>query len=253
MDTQAEVGRDASDAVWQSAAGREAALTNLLNDRGPLAQRAALTASQQKVCVRTVYRWLARYRDTRQTSAVIAHRRGVQIGTRRLDGERERLVTKIIEQEYLSQSRPSAEEIVRIVHQRCIEGKWKPVSRNAIRARINELDPRTRTRTRLGAKAARLEHTPTPGHFHVERPLDSVQIDHALADVIVVDERDREAIGRPWLTMAIDVFTRDVCGGAMGCRSLSSSPDGRATGLSSGVARADIVPSSPTETIQVLP
>jgi hypothetical protein len=39
-----------------------------------------------------------------------------------------------------------------------------------------------------------------------------VQVDHALADVIVVDERDREAIGRPSLTMAIDVFTRIVLG-----------------------------------------
>ncbi len=85
---------------------------DLLNDRGPLAQRAALTASQQKVCVRTVYRWLARYRDTSQMSALIAHRRGFRTGSRRLDGDRERLVTKIIEQEYLSQSRPSAEEIV---------------------------------------------------------------------------------------------------------------------------------------------
>jgi putative transposase len=86
------------------------------------------------------------------------------------------------------------------------------VSRNAIRARINQLDPLTRTRTRLGASAARREHDPTPGHFHVDRPLDSVQIDHALADVIVVDERDREAIGRPWLTMAIDVYSRGVSG-----------------------------------------
>jgi putative transposase len=46
----------------------------------------------------------------------------------------------------------------------------------------------------------------------VDRPLDSVQIDHALADIIVVDERDREAIGRPWLTMAIDVHSRGVLG-----------------------------------------
>jgi hypothetical protein len=69
LDTQAEVGRGACDAVWQSGAGREAALTNLLNDRGPLVQRAALTVSQQTVCVRTVYRWLARYRDTSQSSA----------------------------------------------------------------------------------------------------------------------------------------------------------------------------------------
>jgi putative transposase len=115
LDTQDEVGRDASDAVWQNAAGRELALTGLLNHSGPLAPRAALAASQQQVSVRTVYRWLARYRDTSQTSALIAHRRGVRTGTRRLDGDRERLVTKIIEQEYLSQSRPSVEEIVRVV------------------------------------------------------------------------------------------------------------------------------------------
>jgi hypothetical protein len=51
----------------------------------------------------------------------------VRIGTRRLDGDRERLVTKIIDQEYLSQTRPTVEEIVRIVHQRCIEAKFKPV------------------------------------------------------------------------------------------------------------------------------
>ena len=71
LDTQAEVGRDASDAVWQSAAGREAALTNLLNDSGPLAQRAALTASQQKVCVRTVYRWLASVKRSKTVTARI--------------------------------------------------------------------------------------------------------------------------------------------------------------------------------------
>jgi putative transposase len=33
-----------------------------------------------------------------------------------------------------------------------------------------------------------------------------------LADVIVVDERDRLAIGRPWITLAIDVYSRCVLG-----------------------------------------
>jgi putative transposase len=86
------------------------------------------------------------------------------------------------------------------------------VSRNAIRARIRQLDPRTCTRTRYGAKAARSKHASTPGSFLVEHVLESVQIDHALADVIVVDERDRLAIGRPWITLAIDVFSRCVLG-----------------------------------------
>jgi len=43
-------------------------------------------------------------------------------------------------------------------------------------------------------------------------PLDLVQIDHTLADVIVVDETERRPVGRPWLTLAIDVATRSVAG-----------------------------------------
>jgi putative transposase len=39
-----------------------------------------------------------------------------------------------------------------------------------------------------------------------------VQIDHTVIDLIVVDERDRQPIGRPYLTLAIDVFTRCVVG-----------------------------------------
>jgi putative transposase len=39
-----------------------------------------------------------------------------------------------------------------------------------------------------------------------------VQIDHTVIDLIVVDARDRQPIGRPYLTLAIDVFTRCVLG-----------------------------------------
>ena len=133
-------------------------------------------------------------------------------GTRRLAATREALVNKVIEEQYLSLSRPTIEEIVRVVGQRCLEQGWSAISRNAVRARINRLDPRTRTRTRYGAKVAQLTHDATPGIFPVNQVLQSVQIDHALADIIVVDERDRESIGRPWLTLAIDVYCRGVLG-----------------------------------------
>jgi putative transposase len=42
--------------------------------------------------------------------------------------------------------------------------------------------------------------------------LELVQIDHALVDVVVVDELARKPIGRPWVTLAIDVATRAVLG-----------------------------------------
>ncbi|GHL28793.1 hypothetical protein ECZU25_56060 [Escherichia coli] len=46
----------------------------------------------------------------------------------------------------------------------------------------------------------------------VTAPLEQVQIDHTVIDLIVVDDRDRQPIGRPYLTLAIDVFTRCVLG-----------------------------------------
>lgn len=42
----------------------------------------------------------------------------------------------------------------------------------------------------------------------VVAPLEQVQIDHTVIDLIVVDEHDRQPVGRPYLTVAIDVFSR---------------------------------------------
>uniref|UniRef100_UPI002585DEB3 Mu transposase C-terminal domain-containing protein n=1 Tax=Alcanivorax sp. TaxID=1872427 RepID=UPI002585DEB3 len=39
-----------------------------------------------------------------------------------------------------------------------------------------------------------------------------VQIDHTRVDIVLVDDRTRQPIGRPWLTLAVDVFSRMVAG-----------------------------------------
>jgi putative transposase len=43
-------------------------------------------------------------------------------------------------------------------------------------------------------------------------PLELVQIDYTVVDVVVVDELERYPIGRPWLTVVIDVATRVIMG-----------------------------------------
>jgi putative transposase len=58
--------------------------------------------------------------------------------------------------------------------------------------------------------------TPTPAEYTASRPLEVVQIDHTQVDVIVVDEQSREPIGRPWITLAVDVLTRMVAGFHLG-------------------------------------
>jgi putative transposase len=204
--------RSDSDPRWQKAVTREQALRRLLTDSEPAAERIKNTAQGMQVSTRTVYRWLARYRDLTQTSSLIAYGCGVKPGTSRLDIVREQLVRTAINEHFLTCRRPSVEEIVRIVQRRCIERGLQPASRNAIRLRVERLEPRSRTKARYGTQEAKRRHALTPGQFEVSAPLESVQIAYALGDIIVVDERDREAIGRPWITLAIDVFSRAVLG-----------------------------------------
>jgi putative transposase len=50
------------------------------------------------------------------------------------------------------------------------------------------------------------------GSAGVTRALARVEIDHTLVDTHSVDRRDGKPVGRPWLTIAIDVATRAVLG-----------------------------------------
>ena len=45
-----------------------------------------------------------------------------------------------------------------------------------------------------------------------QAPLAIVQIDHTKVDVQLVDEQSRLVLGRPWLTVLLDVFSRAVVG-----------------------------------------
>ncbi len=54
---------------------------------------------------------------------------------------------------------------------------------------------------------------PIIGNFpKVDYPLSVIQIDHTLVDIILVDPIDRLPIGRPYLTLAIDVYSRCIAG-----------------------------------------
>jgi hypothetical protein len=88
----------------------------------------------------------------------------------------------------------------------------KPVSRKAIDLRIAALDPRLVTSRRHGGKAARTAFGPVGGQYNVNAPLEVMQIEHTRVDAIVVSEVTRKPLGRPWITLAIDVASRIVMG-----------------------------------------
>ena len=68
------------------------------------------------------------------------------------------------------------------------------------------------SKAQLGSKRAKQIWEPRPGRLKVDRPLELIQIDHTPVDVLVLTDDRQTILGRPWLTVAIDVATRCVLG-----------------------------------------
>jgi putative transposase len=202
---------EATNAQWEDARCRESAVIAILQTND-VAQHVSRVAAEFGVSRRTVFRWLAAYRETPQTSALLHRPMGPPVGGRRIDAHLERLITEVINDVYLTKVRAKKEEVVRMVHLRCAAQGLKPPSRKPILVRLKALDPREVAKARLQPGEAASLTDFVPGRYRVNQPLGVVQIDHTLVDLIVVDEARRLPIGRPWLTLAVDVATRVIVG-----------------------------------------
>ncbi len=133
-------------------------------------------------------------------------------GKGRLPESVERIIRELLQKRFLTKQKRSLAAFHREVARACKLQKLRVPARNTVALRIAGLDPLKTTRLREGQDASRtlqgVGGVPPP----VSAPLEQVQIDHTVIDLIVVDERDRQPIGRPYLTLAIDVFTRCVVG-----------------------------------------
>jgi putative transposase len=95
-----------------------------------------------------------------------------------------------------------------------------------VKDRIDEVRPVKALARREGFKAAqRLK--PAPGAMPPARaPLEVIQIDHSKIDVIIVDPPTQLPIGRPYLTLAIDEFSRCIVGICITLETLSATSVG---------------------------
>lgn len=140
---------------------------------------------------------------------------------------RKRMVRSIEEQTFLdnliakyqSELRPTMATIIQEIHDRYAELKikgegltWTPPSASSIRRLIRSLDPYETVLTRNGAAAARRQFSKRGPGFQASHRLELVEIDHTQANVMVLDEKRRAYLGRPWICIAIDKRTRMIVG-----------------------------------------
>jgi putative transposase len=199
-----------SDADWDIASHREVALKVLLETSSPAA--VAEVAADLGLSSAMVYRLLAVYRRNPSISSLLPNRGGRVSGARLLSADVETIIQTLISGYYLKRQRPRIADLHRQIILQCRKAKLIPPSYKAVWVRVNSIDLALTARKREGAKAARDRFAPVKKGLAPKHPLELIQIDHTLADIMVVDEIERRSIGRPWLTLIIDVATRMILG-----------------------------------------
>jgi putative transposase len=160
----------------------------------------------------TVYRRLAAWDLHGCLEALVPQKSNGGRGKSRLRSDVEELTTSTIESRFLNSQRLTVKDVWMEVRRACELAGLPTPHLNTVAKRIHSLSAEAVTRRRRGRKAAE-RFQPRPNKFEgATYPLSIVEIDHTKLDVMLVDDVDRLPIGRAWITLAIDVFSRMVTG-----------------------------------------
>lgn len=205
----AQIGDD----DWRIAEQRFAAIKPLLGSTNIGRDEVARRAKEVNVDTATLYRWLQRYNAYGVVSALIPKKRGWKAGGSRISIDVAFTINKVIEDFYLTTQRPTVQKTVTEVLRRCMLRGLEPPHPNTIRARLAKVNEKQLLRGRGHKEKAKNKFLPAAGSFpNADYPLAVIQIDHTPADIILVDDIHRKPIGRPWITLAMDIYSRMIVG-----------------------------------------
>ncbi|GAA5133061.1 Mu transposase C-terminal domain-containing protein [Thalassotalea piscium] len=167
---------------------------------------------------RTVARWRKKYIESNGDLASLVsehHKRGNR--KKRIEGD-EAFFDKALER-FLDAKRPKVskayqyyKDLIVIANEKIVEGKIPAVSYTAFNKRIKALPPYPLAVARHGKFKADQWFAYCSSHIPPTRILERVEIDHTPLDLILLDDELLIPIGRPYLTLLIDVFSGCIMG-----------------------------------------
>lgn len=207
---------------------RAAYLDELLHEgKGILPSNGTLTELLKQIAQRrneakppspsTVRRWARIYLRGKSTVRLVpAHTKKGR--THVLQGKLEDLLEETLETSFLKQERPTVSQlydafVLRIEQENTHllpADQLKLPSEMTVRRYIDRLDPYLVDCARLGKYAADRKHRDATGKLLVHQILDRWEIDHTPLDVLVVDPVSGKVIGRPFITVVLDRYSRMV-------------------------------------------
>lgn len=178
-------------------------------------QQVEVEAAALGVHPATVYRDLAATAGKATLRDIAPKKAGFPAGQSRLHPRQDEIIDHWLWTYYLQPAQPSLSETSRKIGDQCEDEGFSRPTRAAVIRRRDQISEVERLARREGRKVAE-KRIPKPGRLHVLVPLEMYQIDHTLVDVIVISSETAAPIGRPWLTVVIDVCTRMVVGFTIG-------------------------------------
>lgn len=202
-----------SDTAWEQARLR-AEVIGKLAERDTVGLAAADEAAVDLgISRRRVYLLLKRYRQGSGLATDLGgHRSDGGKGGNRLSDPVEQVIRELVRKRYMTRQKRSVASLHREISRVCAARGLPAPARNTVTARIARMNPVEIGRRREGADSVRPLQSAGDKVPAIASILDQVQIDHTVIDLIVVDEHERRPIGRPYLTVAIDVFSRCIIG-----------------------------------------
>ena len=167
---------------------------------------------------RTVYRWLARYRQAEHLYGngyvgLLPRTRDRGNHRDKLPEATRELMTQHIAREYETPTQKNKQSVYAALLHACAECGVLAPSYKTFALAVNRRSRYDQTRKRQGARAAYV-HEPfyyaldltTPRHG--DRPFEIVHLDHTELDIELVCSRTGRPLGRPWASFLTDAFSR---------------------------------------------
>lgn len=155
-----------------------------------------------------VYRYLKSYEASNDIGALLPRKGGRPKGTSNLSGPVEMILRDAI-RSFMHAARLPVPDIIDRVELSCHKNNLTPPSHNTIRKRIQNIpkDEKLKARGLADLAEKRYGRSRKIGDFATSAR-EVIMIDHTLADIMLVDSVTRQPVGRPWVSMGIDVATR---------------------------------------------
>ncbi|MDI6101544.1 helix-turn-helix domain-containing protein [Actinoplanes sp. NEAU-A12] len=185
--------------AWNLAVRRAEVIGRLAAGRTVGHAAADSAAAELGVPRRQVYAMLARWRTgSGLASDLISGRSSGGRGRELLPEPVETVMREVLRSKYVSRQRRSLAAVYREVVRRCRAQGLRVPSRGTLTRRATRLDPVATTTARQGPDAARALQEAGGEPPPATAILQQVQMDHTPVDLIVVDDRHRLPIGRPY-------------------------------------------------------